>query len=84
MHTLVCNFIDLACTCEAQGTLACNKDTGTCTCKDGYRGDNCQECISDSATFPYCQAVPVNAALFECVDGRHNYPYCGGIKHLFF
>ncbi|KAI8737995.1 multiple epidermal growth factor domains protein 6, partial [Biomphalaria glabrata] len=33
----------LKCTCEAAHTIDCNPQNGTCTCKDGWAGANCNQ-----------------------------------------
>ena len=38
------NFHLIGCNCYIQGTQDCNGVSGGCTCKNGYEGDNCDQC----------------------------------------
>ena len=37
-----------ACNCKSEGSSSpiCNKETGKCTCKDGFTGDKCDQCAA--------------------------------------
>ena len=44
------------CECDGNGTKdnVCNKDTGLCTCKEGYANEKCNECKDGFYSFPQC------------------------------
>ena len=43
-HKILANFYLIGCDCYIQGTQDCNGVSGGCTCKNGYEGDNCDQC----------------------------------------
>ena len=40
------NFYWIGCDCYIQGTQDCNGVDGDCTCKPGYTGNKCDQCVS--------------------------------------
>lgn len=49
----------VACDCDANGSLGTNCTKGVCSCKDGFAGDKCNGCAPGySSNFPNCQSNP--------------------------
>ncbi|CAG2200661.1 unnamed protein product [Mytilus edulis] len=44
------------CTCETENTNSCNKTDGSCNCKTGWKGDNCDTDINECDNATICQA----------------------------
>ena len=46
------------CTCVAANTVNCNNVNGSCTCKSGWNGTNCDEDINECLDLTICDSVP--------------------------
>ncbi|XP_052253079.1 fibrillin-1-like [Dreissena polymorpha] len=57
------------CECDTNNSLSCSNTNGTCTCKNGWRGDNCTTNVNE------CQANPTicNDSLKTCKDELGSY-----------
>ncbi|VDI73639.1 Hypothetical predicted protein, partial [Mytilus galloprovincialis] len=44
------------CTCVTENTNSCNKTDGSCNCKTGWKGDNCDTDINECDNATICQA----------------------------
>lgn len=49
-------FLPLDCNCDLQGTEidVCNKDNGTCLCREGYETPRCDQCLPGYYGYPEC------------------------------
>jgi len=55
--TLSLNKSPTPCRCNARGShpyVDCNPQNGQCSCKKGFRGKDCSECVL--GLFPHCRA----------------------------
>ena len=68
-------FMPTACECDAQGSLSlqCDQNSGTCLCKPGVTGKNCDTCqVRNNYLFLYlyntCLACPCDNCQVSCND----------------
>ena len=52
-----------ACNCHGQGSRSsqCDQTNGTCACRQGYAGVQCDRCRAGYYGFPHCQKCDCNA-----------------------
>ena len=47
----------LACNCNWDGAIDCERFKGTCLCKKGVQGFNCEQCAPGYIGFPNCKGL---------------------------
>lgn len=53
----------LDCDCDVQGTEeeVCNKESGTCICREGFGGPRCDQCLPGYYNYPDCKPCNCSA-----------------------
>ena len=59
-------FSDCKCNPHGSRTLECGKDNGVCSCKEGFAGIKCDECLPNV----------IGDNCDTCQGNLPNYPYC--------
>ena len=65
-----CSVSECKCNSKGSTTLECGKINGNCSCKEGFRGLKCDECI------PHVIGDKCDA----CQPSFFNYPSCQGLS----
>ncbi|CAC5394796.1 unnamed protein product [Mytilus coruscus] len=65
------------CTCVIANTNSCNKTDGSCNCKTGWEGDNCESDVNECSNTTICQANSMcentnGSYVCVCNDGYFN------------